>query len=188
MSESTLTELAFREVGSRYASGVVVVTSIADGFDHAMTATSFTTVSLDPMLVLICVEKNTRFHDVIATDESSHAVGSPPKTWGISILNETARPTASWFATKGRPLQGQFDRYPHYRGPATGTILLNDSLATIEAITTQEVVAGDHVVIIGEVLSLRMWEDNDPHNEIELGDPLAQPLTYWARRYHGLTP
>ena len=179
MPHLPLTDESFREVASRYATGVVVVTTTADGFDHAMTATSFTTVSLDPMLALVCVEQDTRFHDALCADPS--AIG---QRWGISMLAADAVATASWFATKGRPLHGQFDRYPHHRGAETGVVLLSDSLATMELQTTTATAAGDHTIVVGEVLSLAVSEelvDRTP------ADDEGWPLTYWARRYRSLS-
>lgn len=180
MSDLPLTDESFREVASRYATGVVVVTTQADGFDHAMTATSFSTVSLSPQLVLVCVEQNTRFHDALCGDDS--AIG---QAWGVSVLAADAAVTASWFATKGRPLHGQFDRYPHHRGAKTGNILFAGALATMEVLTTKFFPIGDHTIVIGEVQSLAVKE--------EMADALPEsedswPLTYWARRYRNLAP
>lgn len=180
MPQLPLTDESFREVASRYATGVVVVTTTADGFDHAMTATSFTTVSLDPMLVLVCVEQDTRFHDALCGVDLAESTGN---TWGVSILTEQAVPAASWFATKGRPLHGQFDRFPHHRGAKSGVILLEDSIATMELRTTERVPSGDHTIVLGEVLSLSISE------ELVQRTPAADsgwPLTYWARRYRNL--
>ena len=174
-----LTDESFREVASRYATGVVVVTTQADGFDHAMTASSFTTVSLNPMLALVCVEQDTRFHDALCGGSSP--VG---QQWGISVLSADAIPTASWFATKGRPLHGQFDRYPHHRGVETGVVLLSDSIASMELRTTSATPGGDHTIVVGEVLSLAVSEelvDRTP------ADDRGWPLTYWARRYRNLS-
>lgn len=175
MPELPLTDESFREVASRYATGVVVVTTQADGFDHAMTATSFSTVSLNPMLVLVCVEQDTRFHDALCGDNA--AVG---QSWGVSVLSETATEAATWFATKGRPLHGQFDRFPHFRGEKTGMILMSGALASMEVLTTKFFPVGDHTIVVGEVQSLAVWEelvDRTPANEH------GWPLAYWARRY-----
>ena len=56
---------SFRRAVGRFATGVTVVTAVDGGLDHAMTASAFTSVSLDPLLVLVCVEKEARFHDAI---------------------------------------------------------------------------------------------------------------------------
>lgn len=181
MPDLPLTDESFREVASRYATGVVVVTTTADGFDHAMTATSFTTVSLNPMLALVCVERDTRFHDALCGDADGGSLG---QSWAVSVLANTAIPVASWFATKGRPLHGQFDRFGHLRGEKTGAILLTDSIATMELRTTETVPSGDHTIVIGEVLSLGISEElvqRTPANDD------GWPLTYWARRYRNLS-
>ena len=66
----------FRLVMSRFATGVTVVTCVQDGFDHAMTANSFTSVSLEPALVLVCVENDSRFHEAISSVDR----------WSVSVL------------------------------------------------------------------------------------------------------
>lgn len=154
----------FRHVMSRFATGVTVLTTHVAGQDHAMTANSLASVSLDPMLVLVCVETESRLHDAVLT----------AGVWGISILRDDARPAATWLATRGRPLHGQLDRIPHTRGAATGVPLLTDSLATLECRTSQVVTAGDHVVLIGDVLTA----DLDEH----AGDALL----YYRGRYRTL--
>lgn len=155
----------FRLVMGRFATGVTILSAVAGGHDHAMTASALTSVSLDPLLVLTCVELDARFHDAII--ESG--------VWGISILTAEQRPFADWLATRGRPLHGQLDRIPHRAGPRTGVALLEGSLATIECQTTAVHVAGDHSIVVGEVLSLDV--DDDP------GEAL---LTYRSR-YGSLT-
>ena len=88
-----------------------MVTTRADGVDHAMTANSFTSVSLDPLLALVCVERDSRFHSAVL------AAG----TWAVSFLPEGQEATARWFATRGRPLDGQFDQVPTRRGPTAAS-------------------------------------------------------------------
>jgi len=143
----------FRAVMARFATGVVVVTCVEDGFDHAMTANSFTSVSLDPPLVLVCVENDSRFHEAIS------AVG----TWAVSVLDESQKGRARWFATRGRPLVGQFDSTPTTRSPITGSLLLDGALVTLECRTAAVHPAGDHDIVVGEVLGLRtLRPDGEP--------------------------
>jgi flavin reductase len=132
----------------RFATGVTVMTTLAGGHDHAMTANAVASVSMEPMLVLACVECEARFHDAIT--ESA--------TWGLSILAADQRATAQWLATRGRPLHGQLDRLPHHRGDKTGVALLDNALATIECQTTDIHPAGDHSIVVGEVVSLSVEE------------------------------
>src|SRR5215831_4398593 len=94
---------AFPQAAGQFASGIVVATTSLDGVSHAMTATAFTAVSLEPLLILICAEKIARFYDAVL------AAGS----WAISVLGEDAEKTASWLATRGRPLEGQLDAIRH---------------------------------------------------------------------------
>lgn len=151
---------AFRRTVGRYATGVTVITTVVDGVDHAMTSNSFTSVSLDPLLVLFCVEADSRFCEAV------QASG----VWGVSVLSTAGRRHAQWFATRGRPLVGQFDAVAHRRG-TTGVPLLEDAIAWLECRTQQVVPAGDHFVVIGEVTALPDLPD------------LADPLLYWTSRY-----
>jgi flavin reductase (DIM6/NTAB) family NADH-FMN oxidoreductase RutF len=154
----------FRLAMGRFATGVTVLTTFTRSHDHAMTANAVTSVSMEPMLVLVCVEVEARFHEAIV--ESG--------TWGVSILSAAQRPTADWLSTRGRPLHGQLDRIPHHRG-TTGVALLEDALATIECQTTDIHPAGDHSIVVGEVVSLAVAEHP------------GEALTYFRSRY-GVMP
>jgi flavin reductase len=151
---------AFRRAVGHFASGVTVVTTRLGTFDHAMTASAFTSVSVEPVLVLVCVDKEARFRDAVV--ESG--------TWAVSILSEAQRRAADWFATKGRPLVGQLDRYPHHRG-LTGAALLDGSLAWLECRTRAVYDGGDHDIVLGVVVAA-----------VE-GDRDAPPLVYHRSRY-----
>ena len=134
----------FRRAVGRFATGVCVVSTVSGRRDHAMTANAFTSVSLDPLLVLICVDEDARFHDAVVD----------AGTWGVSILDDRARGVAEWLATPGRPLVGQLDPVPHHRGRVTGVALVDASLATLECRTTDVHPAGDHVIVVGQVVGV----------------------------------
>jgi flavin reductase len=140
------TSVEFRAAASQFATGITVVTTVLQGVDHAMTVNSFTAVSLEPLLVLICAERSTRFHDAVLAS----------RRWAVSVLPETAQATAAWLATKGRPLEGQLDRVPHVRGPMTGSALLQGSLSVFECETYAEHDGGDHTIVVGRVLGTRV--------------------------------
>jgi flavin reductase len=159
-----LTPELFREAVSRFATGLTVVSCRSQGVDHAMTASSFVSVSLAPLLVLVSVDQETRFHEAV----------SDAGTWAVSILPENAVATARWFATRGRPLHGQFGRVPHHRGEATGALLVDGALAALECRTWSIHPAGDHELFVGEVV------------DIELPDDAAPPLVYQRRGYRRL--
>lgn len=139
----------FRRAVGRFATGVCVVSTFAGLHDHAMTANAFTSVSLDPVLVLVCVETDARFHEAVLE----------AGCWGVSILSDAARPEAQWLATSGRPLIGQLDTVPHHRGPVTGVALLDRSLATLECLTESVYPAGDHSIVVGRVVGLDLPPD-----------------------------
>jgi flavin reductase (DIM6/NTAB) family NADH-FMN oxidoreductase RutF len=136
---------------ARFATGVCVVSTVHDGLDHAMTANAFASVSLDPPLVLVCVDHQARFHEAIVTSG----------TWGVSVLDASAKGISTWLSTRGRPLQGQLDRAPHHRGAHTGVALLDQALSWLECRTEQIVAAGDHSIVVGRVLSSHLRPEED---------------------------
>lgn len=156
-----LDALEYRRVVGRFATGVTVVTATLDGEQHAMTCNSFTSVSLDPVLVLFCPERIGRFHDVVL------AAGQ----WAVSVLGEHQQAVSSRFARRGRPLADQWADVPHTHGPLTGAAVIEGALASLECRTVSTTDAGDHSVVIGEVLGLGV------------PGPDAAPLLYYEGRY-----
>lgn len=156
-----LDESAYRLAVSRFVTGVTVVTTAHEGLEHAMTANAVCSVSLDPLLMLLSVEQDARFHDAVL------AAG----VWGISVLAHDQRAAAAWLATPGRPLHGQLDRVPHRTGPATGVPLLEGSLSCFELETSAVHPAGDHSLVIGHVRSI--WMNDHP----------GEALVYYRGRY-----
>jgi len=144
MSQSTPDVDLFRRAMGRFPTGVTVLTTRTGDHDHAMTASALTSVSLEPLLVLVCVEREARFHDAVVE----------AGIWGISVLSSNDRPAADWLATRGRPLHGQLDRIAHHPGPQTGVALLDGALSTFECRTTAVYPAGDHSIVLGEVASV----------------------------------
>lgn len=157
---------------SRLAAGVVLVTAHDPdegprGEDVGMTATAFLSVSLDPPLVLVSLREGSRMDDLLAEQP----------LWGVSILAEGQRQIAGRFAMKGRVSDRLlFADIPTTRGEATGALLVNGALATLECRTQQRVTAGDHTLVIARVLSV--------------GFPPADssgPLTYFRGNYRHLS-
>ncbi|MEO5873614.1 MAG: flavin reductase family protein, partial [Streptosporangiaceae bacterium] len=126
-----------RAVAGRFATGVTVITTVVDGVDHAMTMNSFTSVSLDPLLVMFSVEKIARFHDLVLD----------AGTWAVSILGEDGQAASAWFAKRGRPLEGQLEGWSHHRGAATGAAVLTDAIGVLECRTHGVHEAGDHTIV-----------------------------------------
>ncbi|MFN8127076.1 MAG: flavin reductase family protein [Candidatus Nanopelagicales bacterium] len=158
----TFSDAEFRQALGSFATGVAVVTCVADGVDHAMTANAVSSVSLHPPLVLVAVARTARFWEALQATPF----------WSVSMLAADARDHAAWFATSGRPLEGQLDRVPHHRGDH-GEALLDQSLAWLQCRTQQVVAAGDHDIVIGEVERLRLGA-------------AAPALLYWHSSYRAL--
>ena len=138
---------AFRLAVGQFVSGIAVVTTTVGGVTSAITASSFTSVSLDPLLVLVCVERAGRQHDPLV------AAG----TWAVSVLAEDHEPTARGLAPHAQlpasTLAG-LNGHPHHPGPATGHPILDGALAALECRTYAVHPGGDHTILIGQVLSV----------------------------------
>lgn len=152
----------FRRAIGRFATGITVVTTCDAGVDHAMTVSSLASVSLDPVLLLFCCERIARFHEAVTASGA----------WAVSVLGADQERVARWFATRGRPLEGQFDGVPHHRGTASGALLLGDALATLECRTVAAHDGGDHTIILGEVLA------------VSAPRPRGAPLLYYDSSYY----
>lgn len=162
----------FRAALSRLAAGVVLVTAeeppLDDhgrGEDVGMTATAFMSVSLDPPLVMVSLRNDSRMDDLLAEQP----------LWAVSVLTEGQRQVAARFAMKNRISDRLlFEDIPCIRGEISGAPLVGGALATLECRTEQRVPAGDHMLVIGRVLSA------------SLPDADGEPLTYFKGRYRQL--
>lgn len=164
----------FRAALSRLAAGVVLITahdpeSGARGEDVGMTATAFVSVSLDPPLVMVSVRNDSRMDDLLAQQPY----------WAVSVLSQGQRHIAGRFAMKGRISdQLLFQDIAHVRGEAAGAPLISGALATLECRTEQRVVAGDHTLVIGRVLTAATAAPATTAEE--------SPLTYFRGKYRYL--
>jgi flavin reductase (DIM6/NTAB) family NADH-FMN oxidoreductase RutF len=156
---------AFRDAMGLFPTGVTLVTARGpDGEDQAITANSVTSVSLDPLLLLVCVEHASRLH---------HLVLSAGR-FAVSVLGLDGEPISRKLARRGHDTEGALAGVPHHRGPHTGALLLDEALATFECATTAAHPGGDHTVLIGEVLA------------VEMPRPEAEPLVWHRARYTAL--
>ena len=155
----------FRAALGRFASGITIMSTLQDGVAHAMTANAFTSVSLDPPLVLVCVDKGVRMHDAVL--DCGY--------WAISVLADGHREIAERFAKSGRDLYSQFDGISTQAGPKTGCPLIEGALSWLECRTWATYEGGDHTIVVGEVLSLGTGAPADP-----------SALIYYGGRYREL--
>ncbi len=146
----------FRRVLGHFAAGVTVVTTTGEGgTPYGLTATAFTSVSLEPPLVLVCVDKRSE----------SYAHFHPSGIFAVNFLAVDHEPLSQRFATSGG------DKFVDlsWRRGAIGAPLLVEALGYLECRTVNVVDAGDHTVFIGQV---------------EAGDACdAEPLLYFRGAY-----
>jgi flavin reductase (DIM6/NTAB) family NADH-FMN oxidoreductase RutF len=141
MSLTTIEQQHFRRVCSKYATGITILTVLdSRGGPQGMTVNSFTSVSLSPPLILVCIDRQTSIL-------SSFRLGT---RFGVNVLQEEQKELSTWFARSG---YDRFSGIPWSAGE-TGAPLLQGMLATI-------VEAGDHVVVIGAALHAT-WREGQP--------------------------
>ena len=150
--------VAFRRALRRFATGVTVLTVDHDGELHGMTASSFASVSLDPPLVLVCLDKASRTRALILEKG----------TFAVNVLADDQEQVSRSFSRRGTK---PFDELEHRPGHF-GDPLLGGAIAWLECRLDQMVEAGDHDIFVGEVLGS---EDND-----------GAPLLYYDQTYRSL--
>lgn len=139
---------SFRRALGKFATGVTVVTTTdATGRPRGFTANSFTSVSLEPPLILICV----------GNSASSYAAFAACHGFTVNILGAAQRNIADTFASKS---VDKFDRIAWSLG-SNGAPRIARSLAILECRVHERVPAGDHLVLVGKVLEFAT-EDQEP--------------------------
>ena len=151
----------FRQVMGSFATGVTVATTaLPDGTRAGVTVNSFCSVSLDPPLVLFCLDKRAL----------SHPVFSKASGYAINVLTEQQEHVARAFAVPGQGPERW--EHGHFSIGLSGVPIMADTLATIDCALHAQHESGDHVVLVGRVLALSRRE--------------GQPLLYWNSGYHHL--
>lgn len=149
----------FRRACGRFATGVTVATVLdAAGSPHGLTVSSFTSVSLNPPLALICLG-----HETSVLDAFRRAA-----FFGINVLSEHQEELSERFARKGAD---RFDGLLWTAGD-TGVPLIPGALAGMEFRVHQRIISGDHDIFVGEMLRVRVNE--------------GAPLLYYASGYRGI--
>jgi flavin reductase (DIM6/NTAB) family NADH-FMN oxidoreductase RutF len=142
----------FRATVGAFATGVTVVTTSGEQHAYGMTANAFSSVSLDPPLVLVCVISNSEGADHIQRNG----------IFAVNILHSEQEPISRYFASRDRPRgQDAFRDVPHRIG-ASGSPIIEGSIAYLDCRLHTEHDAGDHQIFIGEVLELGYEADGLP--------------------------
>jgi 3-hydroxy-9,10-secoandrosta-1,3,5(10)-triene-9,17-dione monooxygenase reductase component len=146
---------SFRSVLGHFATGITVITAMDDGVPVGIAANSFTSVSLDPPLVLFCAAKTSSTWPRI--QRAGH--------FTVNVLDEHQEHISRLFATKGADRFGQIEWEAGERGP-----ILHDVHAYLDCTIESEHDAGDHVIVVGRVHELGLTAD-------------AGPLLFYQGRY-----
>jgi len=124
----------------RFPTGVTIVTTLTDGVPYGFTANAFTSVSVDPPMVLVCVNREASAHPMIARSS----------IFCVNILSIGQEAIAKLFADHARRTD-RFEGLATRRG-ATGAPVIDGCLAYVDCRLAEEHTAGTHTVFLGEVL------------------------------------
>ena len=149
---------AFRSALGSFVSGVTVVTTRDDSRPHGLTVSAFSSLSLDPPLVLICIDKKTVSYDALTRSGA----------FAINILADDQENISRQFASR---VPDKFQDIAYYEG-ANKVPVLEGTVASIECLIVQAYEGGDHTIFIGEVQSSVIRE--------------GRPLSYFRGGYRRL--
>lgn len=153
-------EIQFRHVMGHYPTGVTLVTSRGpDAAPRGLTANSFTSVSLDPLLVLVCLDRSSVTHRCVVDGGA----------FAVCVLPSNGSALARRFSAGDRA-----DRFEglEIREEVTGSPILADALAWLDCRVRDVYRAGDHSIVVGEVLACDARD--------------GRPLVFYRGRYHGI--
>ena len=150
---------SFRRALRRFATGVTVVTVDHAGELHGMTASSFASVSLEPPLILVCLDKASRTRALILEKG----------TFAVNVLADDQEEVSRSFSKRGMK---PFDELAHHPG-VKGDPLLDGAISWLECRLEEMVEAGDHDIFVGEVLAS--------------DDRAGSPLLYYDQKYRSLS-
>lgn len=152
----------FREVMGRFATGVTVVTLAHEGVLRGMTANAFSSVSLDPALLLVCVDEHA----------SMHAYFQTATAFAVNILGDDQQEVSRAFATRGEKTE-VMGGFPFRTGPL-GSPILEGTLAWAECRVEHRYEGGDHLIVVGRIADLALER------------PEAEPLIFFGGKYRAL--
>jgi flavin reductase (DIM6/NTAB) family NADH-FMN oxidoreductase RutF len=155
----------FRRALGNFATGVTVITVEREpGQVHGMTANSFTSVSISPFLVLVCVDQDARLLSFLKAQ----------RRFGVSVLHSSQQALSEHFAKGEQGPEADEQLGIHFRWTETGVPLLEGALAHLACNVVAEHLAGDHTVFLAEVESVDLKE--------------GEPLLYYRGQYRSLGP
>jgi flavin reductase len=160
MPTPPLTPSEFRKALGHFSTGVTVVTVEHEpGKIHGMTANSFTSVSLHPMLILVCVDHRAQMFSIL----------EKKKHFGVSILKHNQQAISEYFAKREHSAEAEKRLGIRFRRTRSGAPVIEDTLLQMSCKVHASHLAGDHTIFIGEVEEAQMNE--------------GEPLLYFRGEY-----
>jgi len=142
----------FRSALGAFATGVTVITTMADGQGYGMTANAFSSLSLDPPLVLVCA---------IAGSAGSEEI-TRNGNFAVNILAIDQEPLSRYFSSRDRPRGHDAFRDVSHQVGTTGAPLIDGAVAHLDCKLERSYTVGDHDIFIGEVLGLQLADSAEP--------------------------
>ncbi|HEY7296028.1 MAG TPA: flavin reductase family protein, partial [Dehalococcoidia bacterium] len=152
----------FKRALGLWASGVTVVSTRTNGLIYCMTASSFSSLSIDPLLIIVCVARSAKLHELV---EASGA-------FAVNVLRDDQRAIGEAFARTGREPSERFDFIETFDGP-TGSPIFSPCLAYLDCRVHRVYDGGDHSIVVGEVQAAG-------------SDESGMPLIYFNRSYRAV--
>lgn len=163
MPTTSVSPELFRRVMGNFPTGITVLTAQREpGQVHGMTANSFTSVSLDPLMILVCVDQNARLLSYLKTQGR----------FGVNILKASQQPLSELFAKPFQDPAEEIRLGVRFRWTSTGIPLLEEGLAHLACNVVAQYLSGDHTIFVAEVESLELKE--------------GEPLLYHRGKYRSL--
>ena len=141
----------FRRAMGHFATGVTILTTALGEEMRGMTANAVCSVSLDPLLVLVCVSKQAR----------THAVLSESRVFALNVLAEEQEHVARLFADDAVDAAHSLTGLSYRRG-VTGAPILTDCLAYVDSRVVAAYVGGDHTIFVGAVEDAGILREGQP--------------------------
>ncbi len=153
---------AFKNALASWATGVTVLTAAHEGLVYGITASSFSTLSIDPLLVLVCIQRGNHLERMVPASGA----------FAVSLLAHGQEAASNHFAVSGRDPATELDGFETFTD-RTGSPILSGAIAHLDCELESLLPGGDHVIAVGRVVGAA-------------SDAGKVPLLYFRRGYHGL--
>ena len=158
-SQAVVDPEAFKAALGTWPAGVTIVTTRDDGLVYGLTVSSFSSLSFDPLLVMVCINNTNHFVEMAARSG----------TFAVSILAQGQEALSNYFASSGRDPQPSYESHGTHV-MSTGCPLFSGAAAYLDCEIQDMFPGGDHTIVVGRVVGAH-------------ADGAAEPLVYYRRKY-----